>query len=98
MPAPFSFGKYAGVDLANIPDDYLEWMIRDSRTKLDICVNELTRRRTIIDESYMMKIIKTGLAALKTGIEQLDHNKLDKAYKALESAIEDAAKPKGSTP
>lgn len=91
------FGRYNGQDISEVPEDYLEWLARDSKSKCDMAVGELNRRRTVVDESYMMKIIRAGLAALKSGSESLDDNKLAKAFKALESAIADAAKPKGPT-
>jgi hypothetical protein len=86
----FQFGKYAGQDFADIPEDYFHYLIKTSEDRILECKAELERRKIKVEDSYMSKIITAGFDKLITD-PSLDAKKLEAAKKALDEAILDAA-------
>jgi len=89
----FQFGKYKGTHINDVPDDYLDWLIRDCQDKLNLYKGEKDRRQFVVDNSWMMKIIESGYKTV--GISNLlppETQKLDAAYKLLKQSITDAGK------
>lgn len=96
MPV-MKFGKYQGLDFSEIPQDYLEWMMRDAEEKIKICQRELDLRKNKAEDSWMNMIVERGYTALAAlSDQQVNRPKLETAYKALKAAIQDAAQPKGT--
>ena len=65
MPT-LSFGKYAGVDLRDVPRDYVEWLISSRKKDLAEYEAELERRELVEAASVSMgeRIIQAGFRAL----------------------------------
>lgn len=98
MPV-MKFGKYQGYEFSEIPQDYIEWMMRDAQDKVKMCERELELRRNKAEDSWMNQIVEKGYAALSALPDQaVIRPKLDAAYRMLKAAIADAAQPKGPTP
>ena len=61
-----SFGKYAGQDLRDVPEDYLQWLI--SMRKKDLAEYEAeVERRALVEEGTLTmveKIVQAGFRAL----------------------------------
>jgi len=57
-----TFGKHKGRALSSVPDDYIEWMVNDTRQKLAIFEAELQRRKG--GETWEERVIAAGLRAL----------------------------------
>jgi hypothetical protein len=93
MPT-LGFGKHADEPIENVPEDYLNWLIKNSQEKIDICKLELDRRAGRIDNSIMAQIVKLGHQAIQTQLPQSEHAKTDKAKDVLMRAITDAANTK----
>jgi hypothetical protein len=99
MPT-MKFGKYQGYEFSEIPLDYIEWMLRDAQEKVKLCEKEIELRKNKAEDSWMSMIVERGYAALHAlDPQQVNHAKLDAAYKSLKGAIVEVAaqpKPKGS--
>jgi hypothetical protein len=56
------FGKYKDVELADVPESYINWLIDDSRKKIAFYERELTRRENIEDANLSMaeRLLKAG--------------------------------------
>lgn len=56
------FGKYGDLPLSEVPAEYLEWMIRNSQEKIDLCKTELARRELAeaANSSVIEQIVKAG--------------------------------------
>mgnify|MGYP001226896801 CR=1 FL=1 len=92
MPV-LKYGKYAGRDIAEIPDDYLAWMLRDAEGKIDMVKVEQARRKMRVDESFMTRIIDTGFKMLSTDPLTPDElKKLEMAHQLLLQAVADAGR------
>jgi hypothetical protein len=60
------FGKYEGWDIADVPDDYVDYMVQQKRKDLQLWEDEQKRRELIreADLSWVEKLIKAGHRAL----------------------------------
>jgi hypothetical protein len=56
------FGKYKDLPLSDVPRDYLEWLIENSRDKIAFYERELQRRDNIEDANLTMaeRLLKSG--------------------------------------
>lgn len=85
------FGKYANCDLKDVPEDYLLWLIDDSKKKIRIFENEIARREA--DITWIEKIIKTGFRELAKqhhpdcGGSVSEMQQINAAYEALKSNV-----------
>jgi hypothetical protein len=79
------FGRYAGWDIEDIPDDYLAFMIDSKQMWLD----ERQRRERIREAElpWVEKIIKAGYHALATTYHP-DHGGRTGDFQALNAAME----------
>ena len=97
----FQFGKYAGLDYTQVPEDYLEYLIRTSSDQLLNCKAELERRKIKVEDSYMSKIVDAGFQQLASKAHSfesgIDISKLKRARDSLDIAIRAAAQPKSPT-
>lgn len=89
------FGKHAGKDISEVPEPYLDWMIRDSDEKLLMCKAEIERRKIKVEDSVMSTIVQRGFNELAS-IPGNDVKKLELARDRLMDAIRAAAQPKTS--
>lgn len=86
-------GKHTGKHINEVPDGYLEWLLKDSEENVVVVKAELTRRKFKVDNSFMMKIIKEGhKVALSQATSDEERKKIDYAYQNLEQAVIDAGK------
>jgi hypothetical protein len=91
------FGKYQGMDYSEVPTDYIQWLMDDTKKKLAEYERELDLRKNKAEDSWMNQIVEKGYAALRVlDAQSVNHTKLDTAYKALKAAISEAAEPKGN--
>lgn len=91
------FGKYQGMDYSEVPTDYIQWLMDDTKKKLAEYERELDLRKNKAEDSWMNQIVEHGYNQLKClPVESVNHTKLATAYKALKAAIADAAEPKGT--
>lgn len=64
MPV-LTFGKHAGKDLQDVPEDYLDWLIEERRKEIEAYQYELSRRNDVEGrQEWMKKIIQAGYKAL----------------------------------
>jgi hypothetical protein len=64
MPV-LTFGKHAGKDLAEIPQDYLAWLIEERKKEIREYEDELARRTSTEGrKEWMEKIVRTGYRTL----------------------------------
>jgi len=61
-----TFGNYRGVDIRDVPVEYLEWLLETNRKTTVAIEAELNRRQQLEDssESMLDLIIKTGFREL----------------------------------
>lgn len=72
MPRPTTttgalrFGKHAGTPIADVPADYLEWLIGSSNDVIDQCKNELQRRKDVeeANQSFVEKLVNEGYRSM----------------------------------
>ena len=66
LPKKFAFGKYAGVDIRDIPSDYLQYVIESNKRVIADCQEELERREAAAqaDLSWIQRVIETGYREL----------------------------------
>jgi F420-0:gamma-glutamyl ligase-like protein len=64
--AVLTFGKYNGVQIENVPGDYLEWLISTRKKDIQTYQDELDRRAAVELSSLSMveRIIQSGFRAL----------------------------------
>jgi hypothetical protein len=64
--AKLGFEKYADLELSLVPEEYLIWLINNSRERLGVYEGELLRRDMVKDASmsWVERIIKTGFNEL----------------------------------
>jgi hypothetical protein len=60
------FGKYEGWDLADVPDDYVDYMAQQKRKDLQLWAEEQQRRELMREAELSMieKVIKVGYRTL----------------------------------
>lgn len=60
------FGVHKGKSIQDVPDDYLEWMVKSSQASIDMAMKELQRRQSVNDASMPMveRILAAGYKAL----------------------------------
>ena len=100
MGTILQFGKYKGEDIEEVPDDYVDFMVKNNEEGLRMWKDERSRRdmearaaALKVDGSFMAQIIKAGYTKLQTevGVDQI---KLQLAYeKMMDSLTQAAAKP-----
>lgn len=96
MPV-MQFGKWKGLELSQVPADYLQWLIDDNKKTIATYEKELDLRKNKAEDSWMNMIVERGYAALKgLDAQQVNHAKLTTAYNSLKAAIAEAAEPKGT--
>lgn len=83
------FGKYANVPLADVPTDYLEWMIERNNLSNQRFQNELERRAAVELQSLddTERIVRTGFRELAKKAHP-DQGGSNEAFLALRSAYE----------
>ena len=89
------FGKYADTELGVVPEEYLNWLIKNSRDRLNVYEAELLRREMVKDASvsWVERIIKIGFNELAkrhhpdAGGNGSDMTQLNAAYEKLKQAI-----------
>ena len=61
-----TFGKYAGLDLQQVPVDYLEWLLESMRLTVTEIDSELERRRLAeeANQSWLEKVVSAGYRSL----------------------------------
>lgn len=64
--AKLGFGKYAHLDLEEVPEDYLIWLIENSKQKVRFYEQELARRDMAKEATMDMveKIVRAGYREL----------------------------------
>ena len=87
------FGKHAGLDFSEVPEDYFLYLISQNENDLLSYKAELERRKIKVEDSIMNKIVETGSGILAND-PSIDKTKLTRARDALKKAITDAAQPK----
>lgn len=87
----FQFGKYKGLHMSEVPDSYIDWLVRDSEDKLKLYRTEQERRAQRIDGSFVKKIVEEGYTAMLNKNPSVDQAKLKMAYQLLIDGIRDAA-------
>lgn len=90
--AVMQFGKYKGLDYSEVPEDYLEYIIRSSRDNMVLCQTELMRRKSKVESSFMYKIVQLGADALLRQVPPDQHARVNMALDALNEGIAEAAK------
>lgn len=90
--AVMQFGKYKGLDYSEVPEDYLEYLIRTSRDQMVTCQTELMRRKSKVESSFMYKIVQLGADALLRQVPPDQHARVNMALDALNEGIAEAAK------
>ena len=65
MPS-LGFGKYAGMDLRDVPQEYLEWLIQMRKKDLAEYQGELERRELVESASITMveRVVQEGFRSL----------------------------------
>jgi hypothetical protein len=61
-----TFGKYAGLDLQDVPQDYIEWVLQKNKDQTAEYEAELDRRAALLQasETLVQKIVNTGYKTL----------------------------------
>jgi hypothetical protein len=90
------FGKHKGLDITEVPQDYIEWFVKDQQDKIKVFTDELNRRKYVLDNSWMKQIIDNGYADLCKTTLPPDRPRLDAAYQALLKAVTAAGSPQTS--
>ena len=89
------FGKYADLELSLVPEEYLNWLIQNTRDRLKVYETELLRREMVKDASmsWVERIVKTGFNELAKrhhpdrGGNGSDMVALNAAHEKLKQAI-----------
>lgn len=84
-----AFGKYNGVDLHDVPADYLEWLVTQRQKDLTDYQEELNRREAVETASSTLveKIVHSGYKALAKSAHP-DAGGSEAAFKELGAAYE----------
>jgi uncharacterized protein (DUF3820 family) len=93
--AKLGFGKYADLELSMVPEEYLSWLIHNSREGLKKYEGELLRWQMAedADMSWVERIVKTGFNELAKrhhpdrGGSGRDMVELNAAYERLKQTI-----------
>jgi uncharacterized protein (DUF3820 family) len=88
------FGKYGDLELCDVPEDYLIWLIESNARKNKLLQDELARRELAeeADMGWLEKIIKAGYRDLAkrhhpdNGGNTSEMQQLNSAYEALKRA------------
>lgn len=91
------FGKYQGQDIEEVPDDYVDYMVKNNEDGLRMWKDEKNRRENEmrlaalkVDGSFMAKIIQAGRDHFIND-PTIDQVKLELAFNKLMDALRDAA-------
>lgn len=88
MPV-LTFGKHAGKDLQDVPEEYLEWLIDERRKEIEEYKAELARRSDQnSQQQWMRNIIQTGYRTLAKTLHP-DLAGSNELFLALSSAKEE---------
>lgn len=91
----FKYGKHKGMSIKDVPDDYLDWMLRSGNEQIEAATKELTRRQMVMEANMGMidRIIAAGYRTLSKqlhpDIPGGDHKQmqaLTAAYEAMKQA------------
>lgn len=93
--AKLGFGKYKDLDIRDVPEDYLLWLISNSKQRIIEYQTELDRREKMDDAnlSIMERLIKKGYRELAkevhpdTGGTTSEMQELNSAYEAAMSKL-----------
>lgn len=96
--APLGFGKYKDYELADVPEDYLLWLISDQKKKVKLYEDELKRREFAAEATMdmMEKLIKAGYRTLATKMHP-DNGGSTKEFQELQATYERLNKGKAFT-
>ncbi len=94
--AKLGFGKYKDLELRDVPEDYLRWLITDNEKRTKLWHDELEAReaRETMGLSWLSRIVKTGYRTLMkqhhpdVGGTNKDAIELKAAYDRLEQWLE----------
>lgn len=66
MKKTLGYGKHRDTPLDEIPEDYLEWLIRSSQETINLAKAELERRELadLADGTWKERLLKAGLRSL----------------------------------
>ena len=83
-----TFGKYKDWDLADVPDDYVDYMVNQKRRDLQLWEEEQRRRELLREAELPMveKVIKAGYRALAQKYHP-DHGGDEVAMRQLNAAM-----------
>lgn len=90
-----TFGKYSGMDLKDVPRDYVEWLINNQQSKIKEFTDEIARRDAVegANADLTEQIAKAGFRKLSEQMHP-DHGgstekmvTLNAAYEQLKMAI-----------
>ena len=91
------FGRYQGQDIEEVPDDYVDYMVKNNEDGLRMWKDERQRRDNElrlaalkVDGSFMAKIIQAGRDHFLND-PTVDQIKLELAFNKLMDALRDAA-------
>ena len=93
--AKLGFGKYGDLPLEQVPEEYLDWLIRSSQEKIKMCQDELSRREIAAEASlsWLEKLVKTGWRELTkrhhpdVGGTTAEMQEINAAYEKLKSFV-----------
>lgn len=98
MGITLTFGKYKGEDIEDVPDDYVDFMVKNNEEGLrtwkaerDRRDNEARAQALKVDGSFMARIIKAGYEVMQkeVGVDQI---KLTLAHDKMMEGLRNAAK------
>lgn len=89
--AKLGFGKYKDLDISEVPESYLQWLINNSKQKIVDYEAELKRReqQDDADATWIERLVKTGWRELTkrhhpdVGGSTADMQEINAAYEAL---------------
>lgn len=104
MPS-LQFGKFAGMDIQDVPRDYLEWLIGTRRKDIDTYESEIARREMVETASLSLveQIAQEGYRQLAkrahpdTGGSQAQFLALQGAFEQLKAILREVAIVQGNS-
>ena len=66
MAYVFKFGKYSGQSIEDVPQDYLDWLLKTDQEQISMIEAELTRRKSLEEASMPLveRLIHAGYRVL----------------------------------
>lgn len=92
-----AFGKYNGMDLRDVPRDYIDWLLEKRREDVKVYEDELTRRDLVeqASQSVVERIVQAGYRELAkkahpdTGGTTADFQALQAAHEQLKAILKE---------